>query len=262
MFSRRYSSNTGRGRARFTTAESQRYSDRYRSELVQSIHSSRSIYEAIVNNIRRENDMLFSMLQVADQWSATTPTRSENINNEFSRSNVTGQSLGTPTGVQRSNIQTNPFHGIFMDITNMLIDGVNSPEVNRGLTNEQISVAIQDTTYGSLPSDVRESHTTCPITLDQFEDSMEVGVVRACGHVFCRDAIINWLSTRHTCPSCRRDLNEPVIQGSGDATASAGQQPSVSSTHPSSGLHFINPTVRQTQTPNQQVNLLFDYLMR
>ena len=258
MFSRRYSSNTGRGRARFSGNEPHRHSDRYRSQLVQSIHSSRAIYEAIVDNIRRENDILFALMPLVEHLNSTTPTASESGHDDLARSNISSQSVGTPAGVQRASVQTNPFQGLFMDITNMLVNGANSPGVNRGLTNEQISVAIQDSLYGNLPSDVRESHTTCPITLDLFEDSMEVGVIRACGHVFRRDAIVNWLSTRHTCPTCRRDLNEPVIRGSSSGPDTGQQQSSVSSTHPTVGLHFINPTVRQTQGPNQQVNLEFD----
>ena len=269
MFSRRYSSNTGRGRARFSGNEPHRHSDRYRSQLVQSIHSSRAIYEAIVDNIRRENDILFALMPLVEHLNSTTPTASESGHDDLARSNISSQSVGTPAGVQRASVQTNPFQGLFMDITNMLVNGAGSPEANRGLTNEQISVAIQDSLYGNLPQGVRESHTTCPITLDLFEDSMEVGVIRACGHVFRRDAIVNWLSTRHTCPTCRRNLNEPVIRGSrtlapatgGDisgAATTSQPQSSVSSTHPTVGLHFINPTVRQTQGPNQQVNLEFD----
>ncbi len=258
MFSRRYSSNTGRGRARFSGNEPHRHSDRYRSQLVQSIHSSRAIYGAIVDNIRRENDILFALMPLVEHLNSTTPTASEGGHDDLARSNARSQSVGTPAGVQRANVQTNPFQGLFMDITNMLVNGAGSPEANRGLTNEQISVAIQDSLYGNLPSDVRESHTTCPITLDIFEDSMEVGVIRACGHVFRRDAIVNWLSTRHTCPTCRRSLNEPVVRGSGSGPDAGQHQPSVSSTHPTSGLHFINPTVTQTQAPNPQVSLLFD----
>ena len=269
MFSRRYSSNTGRGRARFSGNEPHRHSDRYRSQLVQSIHSSRAIYEAIVDNIRRENDILFALMPLVEHLNSTTPTASESGHDDLARSNISSQSVGTPAGVQRASVQTNPFQGLFMDITNMLVNGAGSPEANRGLTNEQISVAIQDSLYGNLPQGVRESHTTCPITLDLFEDSMEVGVIRACGHVFRKDAIVNWLSTRHTCPTCRRNLNEPVILGSrtlapatgGDisgAATTSQPQSSVSSTHPTVGLHFINPTVRQTQGPNQQVNLEFD----
>jgi hypothetical protein len=148
-----------------------------------------------------------------------------------------------------------------MDITNMLVNGANSPEANRGLTNEQINAVIQESLYGNLSANVRETHTTCPITLDQFEDSMEVGVIRACGHVFRREAIKNWLSTRHTCPSCRRGLNESFTTGNAQPSnnnPTTEQPSSVRSTHPTQELHFINPTVSQTETPSQQVNLIFD----
>ena len=53
----------------------------------------------------------------------------------------------------------------------MLVNGAGSPEVNRGLTNDQISAVVQNSLYGDLSSSVRESYTTCPITLDQFEET-------------------------------------------------------------------------------------------
>ena len=181
----------------------------------------------------------------------------ENENNEVPRSNVSSQSFGTPTGVRRTNIQANPFQSLFMDITNMLVNGAGSPEVNRGLTNDQISAVVQNSLYGDLSSSVRESYTTCPITLDQFEDSMEVGVIRPCGHVFRREAITNWLATRHTCPSCRRNLSEQNGAEGGNGATGTGSQSSVSNTsNPRLPLH--QPNSKTDSGPNQQMNLEFD----
>jgi hypothetical protein len=40
----------------------------------------------------------------------------------------------------------------------------------------------------------------CPITCAP----ISTAGVTSCGHVFERDAILSWLSTRNTCPVCRR----------------------------------------------------------
>ena len=73
--------------------------------------------------------------------------------------------------------------------------------------------------------------------------------------MFRREAITNWLATRHTCPSCRRNLSEQ--NGAEGGNGVNRNWLSVKQTS-NPGLHFINPTVRQTQGPNQQVNLEFD----
>lgn len=305
MFSRRFYSDNGRARPRYHLSEQARNTIYYRNQLIQNIYRSREVYDNIVENMRRENEMLFFSMPWLSrddfQPNVRNPVMSENQNNNDAAnasttadtnanvdvnanasgpgpapnvgSNIvrSGANSGFYGGVQRSNVQhSNPFHGVFMDITNMFLNSANSPVANRGLSNEQICVAVRDCLYGELDASVRESYTTCPITLDQFEESMEVGVLRACGHVFRREAIVNWLSTRSTCPSCRRDLSEPVFNslntqaanngGAGGGASGWGVNipTGVSSTHPSIGTHIMNPTVRHTTGPDGQIGLEFD----
>ena len=42
----------------------------------------------------------------------------------------------------------------------------------------------------------------CAICLDQ-----KVEVVLPCGHGFCNDCIVDWVSRDRECPMCREDLN-------------------------------------------------------
>lgn len=251
MFSRRQYSGVGRGGTRYYTQEQPRDSDYYRSQLIQSIHRSRTLYQAIVENIRVENELLSSAMPWVERTPASaTPNNAPEIN---------GHPFRGPAGVQRNRAQqNNPFQDMFVDITNMLFNNANSPEANRGLSNEQISVAVRDCRYGELPTEIRERYTTCPVTLDQFDESMDVGVIRVCGHVFRRDAIVNWLSTRSTCPTCRRNVSEPVVERAGADNGEQAVQNGVTSTHGLAGVQFVNPTVRRTVGPNQQVSLEFD----
>jgi hypothetical protein len=47
---------------------------------------------------------------------------------------------------------------------------------------------------------VRFESDLCPITCAP----ISTAGITSCGHVFERDAILSWLSTRNTCPVCRR----------------------------------------------------------
>jgi hypothetical protein len=51
----------------------------------------------------------------------------------------------------------------------------------------------------------------CPITLDPFENRQEVCEIVACGHIFSRDAIMNWFGNHVCCPVCRYDIRTDTI---------------------------------------------------
>ena len=57
---------------------------------------------------------------------------------------------------------------------------------------------IQDPVMVMNP--IRFESDLCPITCA----TISTAGVTSCGHVFEREAILSWLSTRNTCPICRR----------------------------------------------------------
>ena len=259
MFSRRYNqegrrggtgagagAGAGAGRGAFAFNSDV---DIQRSQLLQHIYRSRGLYEAIVANMRLEDEIILRSLpnvvsNSSSPWNNFAYAFGEN-QHSMNRPDTTDNAAQAfqHGGVRRArtdNQHANPFQDLFTDISNLMFAGGagTGAGARNGMTNEQISVAVRDTEYGELPDDVRERYTTCPITLDQFESDMRVGVLRACGHVFRRDAIYNWLSTRHTCPTCRRDLRDSVLQGpsghSADATQAHPQPASQSHTQPAS----------------------------
>ncbi|PAN23824.1 hypothetical protein PAHAL_4G121000 [Panicum hallii] len=67
--------------------------------------------------------------------------------------------------------------------------------------------------------------TECAVCLGAIQVGAMVKLLPACGHVYHRDCIDLWLSSRSTCPLCRRRV--------GDAAAAPGQEPSRQLAQPS-----------------------------
>ena len=67
----------------------------------------------------------------------------------------------------------------------------------------QIETATRVAMYGDI---TRPQNTTCPISLDSFEDSQLVTVIRHCGHIFNTEQIGAWFRANCRCPVCRYDI--------------------------------------------------------
>jgi len=70
-------------------------------------------------------------------------------------------------------------------------------------TQAQIETATRVARYGDI---TRPPNTTCPISLDSFEDSQLVTVIRHCGHIFNTEQIGSWFRANCRCPVCRYDI--------------------------------------------------------
>ena len=80
--------------------------------------------------------------------------------------------------------------------------------VNVYPTQEQINRASRSVRYGDI---VRPTNTTCPITLETFNDDSEVTIIRHCGHVFNTADFNSWFRMNCRCPVCRYDIREYTI---------------------------------------------------
>ena len=77
--------------------------------------------------------------------------------------------------------------------------------VNVYPTQEQINTASRNVRYGDI---VRPTNTTCPITLETFNDNSEVTIIRHCGHIFNTTDFNLWFRMNCRCPMCRYDIRE------------------------------------------------------
>jgi len=72
-------------------------------------------------------------------------------------------------------------------------------------TQSQIEAATRRVRYCDI---ARPINTSCPISMDEFNDSDMVTVIRHCGHVFHNEQIMNWFRSNCRCPVCRYNIRE------------------------------------------------------
>lgn len=70
-------------------------------------------------------------------------------------------------------------------------------------TPSQVETASRITNYGNI---LRPVNTSCPISLEPFQDNDIVTVIRYCGHIFNTDEINVWFRSNCRCPVCRYDI--------------------------------------------------------
>jgi hypothetical protein len=95
------------------------------------------------------------------------------------------------------------------------------------LTEEQINNATETFNYR-----VGEySHTTCPISLDEFQDGERICRINHCGHMFRDAAIKNWFRRNVRCPVCRHD-----IRSQNETEAADDENPPAGSVEPNGNV--------------------------
>jgi hypothetical protein len=70
-------------------------------------------------------------------------------------------------------------------------------------TQSQIEAATRIVRYCDI---TRPINTSCPISMDEFNDNDMVVVIRHCGHIFHNEQITNWFRSNCRCPVCRYDI--------------------------------------------------------
>ena len=72
-------------------------------------------------------------------------------------------------------------------------------------TQTQIETATRRVRYCDIVSPI---NTSCPISMEDFNDNDIVLVIRHCGHIFNNENLTNWFRTNCKCPVCRYDIRE------------------------------------------------------
>ncbi|NDB62093.1 hypothetical protein EB001_27195, partial [bacterium] len=103
-----------------------------------------------------------------------------------------------PSVRNMTNAMETSAHNLFNDIFNNFMEPV---EVYP--TQSQIESATRRVRYCDIS---RPINTQCPITMDDFNDSDMVTVIRPCGHIFQTEHLMNWFRTNCRCPVCRYDI--------------------------------------------------------
>jgi len=70
-------------------------------------------------------------------------------------------------------------------------------------TTSQIETATRTVMYSDI---LTPRNRSCPISLENFNDSDTVSVIRFCGHVFNTEQLNRWFRSNCRCPVCRYDI--------------------------------------------------------
>jgi len=70
-------------------------------------------------------------------------------------------------------------------------------------TQTQIEIATRNVQYCDIVNPISRC---CPISLDTFNDTDMVAVIRFCGHIFKPEQLQSWFRTNCRCPVCRYDI--------------------------------------------------------
>jgi hypothetical protein len=74
-------------------------------------------------------------------------------------------------------------------------------------TPSQIENATRRALYRDIVTPI---NTRCPISLETFNDSDTVTIIRHCGHIFNSDELNNWFRSNCRCPMCRYDIRNYI----------------------------------------------------
>jgi hypothetical protein len=124
------------------------------------------------------------------------------------------------------------------DYANNIFDNFLQP-VEIYPTQSQIESATRRVRYCDI---ARPINTSCPISMDEFNDNDMVIVIRHCGHTFNADHIMNWFRSNSRCPVCRYDIREYNSNVSNEFFTNS-QRLSDSSNNPLERNNNINTTL-------------------
>lgn len=77
-------------------------------------------------------------------------------------------------------------------------------------TQSQIEIATRNVRYSDI---LRPLNSSCPISLERFNDTDQVTIIRHCGHIFNTNELYSWFQSNCRCPVCRYDIRNYRING-------------------------------------------------
>lgn len=110
-------------------------------------------------------------------------------------------------------------------------------------TQTQIETATRQVKYCDI---VSPKNTSCPISLNNFNNNDMVTVIRHCSHIFNTDELRTWFRNHCNCPVCRYDIRED------NSTASAAFS---QENHTNSNNTTSSTSINQNNTNNTSLTV-------
>jgi len=245
----RNTNHNNRRRYREQNIYTNRTRDRYRNR-----DSDRVLLQQLYNELRYQNNLLQSMrIDISNIWNRINIDQNSYNSNMRSnmRSNMTPNVITpnviTPNVItpntnlnsdQRINIndipyiveriqqmninprrRTNVVPNHFINSVMNLMDFNSSVPVIP--SREQILNSTRDIQFGDIENPI---NTSCPISLETFNDNDMVTQILHCGHNFNSRQLITWFQSNVRCPMCRydiRDYTTTTIDGTSTSSTSS-----------------------------------------
>ena len=96
-------------------------------------------------------------------------------------------------------------------------------------TPEQIERATECLLYRDIEN---PQSSSCPISLEPFNDEDEVMRLNTCGHYFLKDKIMSWFQSHVHCPLCRFDIREGISDSPADQVDLGQDLSAIAEGHP------------------------------
>lgn len=170
-------------------------------QLMTTVRTSQHQIEQMLSTVRRlheSNDAI--MATVTHMLNPPPSTTTTNAHPILSNVPIRTTFQTTTSSVPRGQSAMDMFFSLLRSVRT-IDDSDNQP---RGATLEEIEHATRSVLFSDI---VRPLNTQCPITMNDFQDSDPVTMVRHCGHIFQRDALATWFQRNHCCPVCRYDIS-------------------------------------------------------
>ena len=184
-----------------------------------------------LNNIIRSNNRIQDMLV-----QLLTNRNTGTINNDFRTQNNPFPTNNNNNNRRRNNHPSSEIDNLSMRLLQSILNPTQMPQSSQGLTAiyqeflnpitihptpQQIETATRRARYCDI---ARPLNTSCPISMEEFNDNDNVTVIRNCGHIFHTEHLMNWFRTNCRCPVCRHDIrdysNETAYDVSGNHLSS------------------------------------------
>jgi hypothetical protein len=197
-----------------------------------STHTTNTQTTNTQNTTNTETDAVSNITPINTAPITTIPINTTPIRNTIRR-NVPfirrQNSISRRRYTEDTPIMPNPFYThLFLPFEDVVV----SP------TNREIDTASTILIYNSNNWNY-EQHT-CPISLEQFEDNMEIRRLNVCGHIFKKTNIDLWFERNVRCPVCRFDIREVQIDTEPNAI-SESETESESGSEPNSISEIPDP---------------------
>ena len=214
------------------------------NEMRELIETNRQLILQFGNIIDLNREMFQSYTRLTEQY-ISNPQRNHNT----PRSNVPARNYTTPYYYYTYPISLRS--NIVDSSANMASNFFDPITIYPNAT--QIENAVRRVEYGNVTSPMNLS---CPITLERFNDTNIVSVIRYCGHIFNSNALNTWFRTNCRCPVCRYDIRTPISNVANNLTREEVPEP-----EPEPESESEEETPREEPQPsNNFANIVTDLL--